>query len=222
MPVADLGTGRLHGNREPPSTRNENAGGKGTGKGKGHQSKNGRRTKKNNTEDEDNGNNDIHQEDAGVKGTPRSPLPRRGSVGNIEDRVRQGKNAVWGGRGARDGGIRGGGGGGGDWWDTGTPYAFQPRLAADKTTVLSFVGTFGRRDRDVGLENRGGLRGNVRGSDDGSRADFRTSSAASGLSVQRHQQQQLQGGHGTSRELMRTVKVPESNEHHGQRVFFVA
>lgn len=151
-----------------------------------------------------------------------SPLPRRVSVGNVEDRVRAGKTAVWGGRDAPEGRSRGGGnGGGGDWWDTGTPYAFQPRLAADKTTVLSFVGTGGRRGRGVGFEQRVGLRGNGGGNDDESRADSRTDSVASGLSVQ-HQQQQPQGAYGASRELMRIVKVPESNQHHGQRVFFLA
>ena len=200
MPLVDLGPGRLHGNREPPSNQPKGAG----GKGKGHQSKNGRQSK----------DNDVD-----------SRLHRRGSAGNIEDRVRQGQNAVWGGRGAPDDGISGGGDDDdGNWWDTGTPYAFQPRLSADKTTVLSFFGAAaGRRDRGaVGLDQRGVLRGKGGGSDDDSRAESRTDSVASGLSVQLQQQQQLQRGHETSRQLMRIVKVPEGNEHHGQRVFFLA
>lgn len=210
MPVADLGPGRLHGNRNLPSDQRENAGGE--RKGKGHQSKKDRRNKKKNNIDSDDNDNDIHQE-PGI-----SPLPRRVSVGNIKDRVRRGENAVWGGRGALDGGIRGGG----DWWDTGTAYAFQPRLAADKTTVLSFVGTGGRRGRDLDLDQRGGSRGNSGGDDEDSRVDSRTDSVASGLSLQHQQQQLLQRGRGASRELVRIVKVPEDNEHHGQRVFFLA
>lgn len=210
VPVVDLGPGRLHGGREPPPNQRKKAGGE--GKGNGHHNKKGGRSKKNNVGDEDN-DNDTHLEPPGVEGTLHSPLPRRVSVGNVEDRVRAGKTAVWGGRDAPEGCIRGGGGGkgggGGDWWDTGTPYAFQPRLAADKTTVLSFVGTGGRRGRGGGgLDQGAGLRANGGGGDD--------DSVASGLSV--HNQQ----AHGVSRELMRIVKVPESNEHHGQRVFFLA
>lgn len=208
MPVVDLGPGRLHGNREPSSARREEGDREGNGTGK-KKSKNSRRNNNNN----DNG---IHQE-PGVERTPYAPLPRRVSVGNIENRIKQGKTAVWGGRNGPDGSIRGGSGDQ-DWWDTGTPYAFQPRLAADKTTVLSFAGTGGRRDR---ADQKRGLRGNGGVNDGDSFADSRTDSVASGFSVQHHQQQ-LQGGHGTSRELMRIVKVPESNEHHGQRVFFLA
>lgn len=221
MPVVDLGPGHLHGNREPHSTQRKNAGGK--GKAIGDQSNNGHRNKNDNTNGVDD-DNDIHQEihqESGVEGTTQSPLPRRVSIGNIKDRVRQGKDALWGGRGAPDGKTRGSSdGGGGDWWNTGTPYAFQPRLVANKTTVLSFVGTAGRRDRGVGLNQRGGLRENIGGGDDYSAEQSRTDSVASAISVQH--QQHLQGGRGTSRELMRIVKVPESHEHHGQRVFFLA
>lgn len=205
VPVVDLGPGRLHGNQEPC----KNSG--------GQQSKKGRRDKKN-INDEDN-DSDTYQ-DSGAGGTP---LPRRGSVGNIEDRVRQGKTAVWGGRGAPNGGVRGGGGGcGGEWWDTGTPYAFQPRLAADKATVVSFIGKGGRRD-GAGVDQSGSSGGNSGADDGGSRTDSRSDGVDSGLSLQ-HQQQQLQAvrGGSTSRELMRIVKVPDSNEHHGQRVFFLA
>eukprot|EP00903_Cladosiphon_okamuranus_P014975 g13860.t1 len=230
VPVADLGSGRLHGNREPPSNQHKN----GEGGAKGHGSKNGRRNKDINHIYNDN---DTRQEPSAIEETPHPPLPRRGSMGNVEDRIRQGTHALWGGRGAPGSGTRGtrGGGGnvsrggGGDWWDTGTPYAFQPRLSADKTTVLSFVSTAGRRDRSVvGLDRTGGLRGKDGkggGSSSGgdSRAVSRADSVAVGLSVQHHQQQQqLHGVHGASRELMRIVKVPESNRHHGQRVFFLA
>lgn len=228
MPVVDLGPGCLHGNREPPANQRKNAGG---GR-KGHDSKNGRRSKINNHIDDEDNDNDTHQESSRVEGTPHPPLPRRGSAGNIENRIRQGKNAVWGGRGAPGSGTRSGGGnssggggdgGGGDWWDTGTPYAFQPRLSADKTTVLSLVGTAGRRHRGVvGLDQRDSLRGKCGDSDDDSRPAPRAESVASELSVQHQQQQLLQGAHGASRELMRIVRVPESNEHHGQRVFFLA
>eukprot|EP00752_Nemacystus_decipiens_P010275 g9157.t1 len=219
--VADLGSGRLHGGREPPDRQRRKT--EREGKGKRHQSeKNDGRNKNNATDDGEDKDKDSHKTPE-TEGTLHSPLPRRVSVGNVEDRVKLGKTAVWGGRGAPDAAIRGGGsggGGGGDWWDTGTPYALQPRLTADKTTVLSFVSAGGRQVRDAGVDQRVGVRGNGGGSDDDSHAVSRTDSVASGLSLQHNQQ--TRGARSASRELMRIVKVPESNEHHGQRVFFLA
>lgn len=63
---------------------------------------------------------------------------RRGSAGRIDDRLRQGKKAVWGRHTLRSAGgaLRAGSGGeeqeekGGHWWETGTKYVFQPKLTA--------------------------------------------------------------------------------------------
>ena len=144
------------------------------------------------------------------------PLPQGANVGDIDKRLRQGESAVWGERGAPDGpSIHGSQSsrGGGDWWETGTRYAFQPRLAADKATVLALVDTGSRRDGGVDSD-RGGVGDSQVGS--------RTHGVTAGSTLP-HQQQQLQEGHGSSsRELVRIVKAPESNADHGKRVFFLA
>ncbi|CAB1121062.1 unnamed protein product [Ectocarpus sp. CCAP 1310/34] len=145
-----------------------------------------------------------------------SSLVRKGSLGDVDNRLRQGEKALWGRRGSPSVGSPADASGNGgdsprwDWWETGTPYAFQPRLAAAKATVMAFV------------EDDG---------DDG-RTPSRTNSTASGLMLPHQQQRRpLQGGggrshlgasRGSSGELLRIVKAPETNESHGQRVFFLA
>ncbi|CAM9448613.1 unnamed protein product [Ectocarpus sp. 6 AP-2014] len=205
VPVADLGSGRLH--LDLPSSKPSQGQ---EGGGESERNRNnilGRNVKKHSS----NGKQRDTEEEAAS-----SSLVRKGSFGNMDNRLRQGEKALWGGRGSPSVGspANASGNGGdsprGDWWETGTPYAFQPRLAAAKATVMAFVDDDG---------------------DDG-RTPSTTNSTASGLSL-RHQQQRrpLQGGRGRSHlgaprgssgELLRIVKAPETNESHGQRVFFLA
>lgn len=197
--VADLGPGRLHRNLKPPSNPNQVSDGGGEWeRHRGIKDRNKTTNSKSNIDDDDN------------EEVEEITLPRQGSVGNIKNRLHQGERAVWGGRGAPDGPAANGGSSGGDdgsggmaWWETGTRYAFQPRLAADKATVLSFVDTTGgRRGRGVDIDQRGGPRKASSGDGDGvSRAGILR-----------------QEGEG----LSRIVQVPESNDNHGQRVFFLA
>lgn len=201
VPVADLGSGRLHLDLPPSKlSQGQEEGGE---SGKNRSNKLGRNTK----EHASNGK----QRDTEEEETTSSSLVRKGSLGNMDNRLRQGEKALWGGRGSpANAGGNSADSPRGDWWETGTPYAFQPRLAAAKATVMAFVDDNG---------------------DDG-RTPSSTNSTASGLSL-RHQQQRrpLQGGGSRSRlnvsrssggELMRIVKAPETNESHGQRVFFLA
>ncbi|CAM9534399.1 unnamed protein product [Ectocarpus sp. 12 AP-2014] len=205
VPVADLGSGRLHLDL-PPSKLSQGQEGRGES-GRNRNNKLGRNAK----EHTSNGKQRDTEEEAAS-----SSLVRKGSLGNMDNRVRQGEKALWGRRGSPSVGspANASGNGGdsprGDWWETGTPYAFQPRLAAAKATVMAFVDDDG---------------------DDG-RTPSRTNSTASGLSL-RHQQQRrsVQGDRGRSQlgasrgsrwELLRIVKAPETNESHGQRVFFLA
>ncbi|CAM9250489.1 unnamed protein product, partial [Hapterophycus canaliculatus] len=144
-----------------------------------------------------------------------SKILRRGSAGNIENRRRQGEQALWGGRGTSSSGpptTEGRSGVGllpeedGDWWATGTRYAFQPRLPADTSTVKSFMN---RRGRNGGAIGTGSI----------------TNSAASGLSLQRQgrvRSHQNVASQDDGRGLLRIVKAPVGNENHGQRVFFLA
>lgn len=169
---------------------------------------------------------------ADSKGVPSEakgqPLSQGTILGDLEKRLRQGESAVWGGRSAPDGSAHGShsssrGGGSGDWWETGTRYAFQPRLSADKATVLSLVGAGIRRDGGVDFDLGGVPRGKGGGSVGGSQTGSRTHSVATGLGLTpSHQARQPHEGQKSSRELMRVVKVPESNPDHGKRVFFVA
>ncbi|CAM9945619.1 unnamed protein product [Ectocarpus sp. 12 AP-2014] len=205
VPVANLGSGRLHLDL-PSSKRSQGQEGEEESV-RNRNNKLGRHVK----EHSSYGKQRDTEEEAAT-----SSLIRKGSLGNMDNRLRQGEKALWGRRGSPSVGssANASGNGGdsprGDWWETGTPYAFQPRLAAAKATVMAFVDDDG---------------------DDG-RTPSRTNSTASGLLL-RHQQQRrpLQGGggrshlgasRGSSGELLRIVKAPETNESHGQRVFFLA
>lgn len=192
VPVADLGSGRLHCNVDLPLYQNQGSKG---GWGWGRRPEN--KTTNSNVDTNDDGNNGDKEE--------TKPLARRRSVGNIDSRTRQGERAVWGRCGPPGGSPAGGDGGGSggangsdmEWWETGTRYAFQPRLAADKATVLSFVDSTtagGRSGRGGGTNEREGPR-------------F-TSGSRDGVVA--------------AEEFTRIVQVPKSNENHGQRVFFVA
>lgn len=189
VPIADLGSGRLHRNLDEESSSSRQ--GEGSTKG-------GKQEKK--------------------KGST-SHLLRRGSMGSIADRRRQGKKAVWGGHtrssasstlsvsGADDhGGVEG------DWWDTATQYAFQPWLAANKPTVTWFshggAGVSGSTVEGLGRERPGRALGSRRDS----------SEMLSAM-------QQRKDGNETATkrtQSMRVVAPARENNDCGQRVFFVA
>lgn len=176
-------------------------------------------TSKSTTADGDGaGSQEVPSEAAG------QPLPQGVNLGGIEKRLRQGESAVWGGRGAPDGSSAHGshsssrGGGSGDWWETGTRYAFQPRLSADQATVLSLVGADSRRDGGVDFDRGGVSRPRGGGSVGGSQMG---DGVATGSSPSQ-QGRQPNEGQNSSRELMRIVRTPESHPDHGKRVFFVA
>ncbi|CAM9842633.1 unnamed protein product [Scytosiphon promiscuus] len=173
---------------------------------------------------------------------------RRGSAGNVQDRRRQGNRALWGGRGARNGSPTTAGRSGvglppeedGEWWETGTRYAFQPRLAADMPTVSSFVNRGRRHGGAVNGDQRsgsppqtrggGGSGGNdggggIGGANQDGRTGPTTTGAAPTLPVQ--QRGRLRSPvnvapKASGRELIRIIKAPEGNDNHGQRVFFLA
>lgn len=191
--MADLGSGRLH--RNVTSHLHQSQGSEG---GWGWRRRWGNKGTNSKSNADDNGNDD---------GAEEAPLVRRESGGNSSTRLLQGEQAVWGGRGAPPGespdnnaGGRNGvvNGNDMDWWETGTRYAFQPRLAADKPTVLSVVDT---TTTAVGQSDLGGV-----GTNEREEAPRKTSG----------------NNHGLVGELMRIVRVPEHNENHGRRVFFVA
>lgn len=151
---------------------------------------------------------------------------RQGSAGSIGDRRRQGNQALWGGRGAPSGSPIAADGSsgreqGGEWWETGTSYAFQPRLAADMSTALTFVERGGRHGAGVGGEQRKSpgqeQHGGSGGGDDGG-ANHDAAPQQQG----RDRGRVTAPAKDSGRALMRIVKAPEGNEDHGQRVFFLA
>lgn len=216
MPVADLGSGRLHqkptasavspeGKAEPKSgKRRGKSARKKQSKSPSQQGESGSAEEPETTVDSD----DQHEQSA-TKGVGRNgegreipPPLRRGSAGNVDDRCNQAEQAVWGGRRAPSKSIVGGGApdrGGGDWWETGTRYAFQPRLVADKPTVRSLVG------------HGGGAAGHRVGNGGSGR------NGESGLTTQRDSRQS-EGG----LPLRRVIQPAEGNSARGQRVFFLA
>lgn len=169
VPIADLGTGRLHRNLESKAlncAKNSDQGGHWGRKGnnmRGGKHKN-TKTPKSPTSKRQEGSNsssgdgdskndhrcqseqkrtstaDEEKEKGSDKTSKTLPL-RQGSLGDIEQRRRQGEGAVWGGRTARSGHTLEQEEADTDrknnWWETETQYAFQPCLPVVPCTARS-------------------------------------------------------------------------------------
>ncbi|CAN0153911.1 unnamed protein product, partial [Laminaria digitata] len=129
IPIFDLRSGSLHRNlKEKKNVVPPFQG------GRGEEERGGQKLRKGRGQNKKQNNS---KKGSGRFGRSSSPRPRRGSMGNVDDRRKQGQRAVWG-RHSPKTTMTWGGGGNSNWWGTGTRYALQPRLSADKPTVTSF------------------------------------------------------------------------------------
>lgn len=184
VPVADVGSGRLHQKPTASSVSPEDNAEPKRGKKRGENVRRGNNrteesasqqvgrldsteaseTKKVVDHGDQNEQSPIFQSgegrNTGEKGRELPAPLHRGSAGSLDDRRNQAEQALWGGRRVPTethadnnnnnnrpvhASATGGGGawnGGDDWWETGTQYAFQPRLVADKPTVRSLAGHY--------------------------------------------------------------------------------